>query len=222
MKGILEGVARFQSEIFPQQRVLFQQLATGQQPKALFLICSDSRVDPNLITQTLPGELFICRNAGNIVPPHSDVTGGVTASVEYAVAVLEVPNIIVCGHTHCGAMHGVMNPRTTKDLPHVTAWLNHSQAALQVVNATQPDLSGEERLRALIEQNTLAQIQNLKTHPHVAAKLAAGHIHLHAWVYEIESGKVLAYEESLGRFVPLIGTEPSAQPKNSAEAPDES
>ncbi len=203
MKEILEGVARFQSEIFPKQQAFFQQLADGQEPKALFLTCADSRIDPNLITQTEPGELFVCRNAGNIVPPHSGVTGGVTASVEYAVAVLNVPHVIVCGHTHCGAMHGVMYPKSTKNLPHVTAWLNHSRAALQVVNATRPNLSGEERLRALIEQNTLAQIQHLKTHPHVAAQLAVGNIQLHAWVYEIESGKILTYDEGLGRFVPL-------------------
>lgn len=130
MKEILEGVARFQSEIFPKQQAFFQQLADGQEPKALFLTCADSRIDPNLITQTEPGELFVCRNAGNIVPPHSGVTGGVTASVEYAVAVLNVPHVIVCDHTHCGAMHGVMYPKSTKNLPHVTAWLNHSRAAL--------------------------------------------------------------------------------------------
>jgi len=206
MKKILAGLSRFQSEIYPKQRDLFQRLARGQQPHALFVTCADSRIDPSLITQTDPGEIFICRNAGNIVPPHGGATGGMTASIEYAVAALNVPHIIVCGHSHCGAMNGVMHPETTQGLPHITAWLTYSNAALQVVDATSSDLDGETRMRALIEQNVLVQIQHLKTHPHVAARLASGRIQLHAWVYEIETGRIMAYDETERRFIPLMPT----------------
>jgi carbonic anhydrase len=204
MNKILAGVARFQNEVYPTQRALFQKLARGQQPDALFITCADSRVNPSLITQTEPGELFICRNAGNIVPPHGGMTGGMTASIEYAVAALNIPHIIVCGHSHCGAMKGVMYPETTKGLPHITDWLTYSQAALHVVDATSPGLDEDERMQALIEQNVLAQIRHLETHPHVAARLASGKIQLHAWVYEIESGQVLAYDEQRRRFAPLF------------------
>ena len=203
MNKIRAGLSRFQSEIYPKQRDFFQRLANGQQPRALFITCADSRVDPSLITQTEPGELFICRNAGNIVPPHGGVDEGMTASIEYAVAALNVPHIIICGHSHCGAMKGVMEPESTKGLPHVTNWLNYSQAALQVVGETSKELSPDERIRALIEQNVLVQIQNLRTHPHVAARLASKRIQLHAWVYEIESGRVVAYDEKEGQFAPL-------------------
>ncbi len=204
MKKILAGVAHFQKDVYPKQRELFQRLARGQQPAALFITCADSRVDPSLITQMGPGELFICRNAGNIVPPHGGMTGGMTASIEYAVAALEVPHIIVCGHSHCGAMRGVMEPASTEGLPHITSWLNYSQAALHVVDATHKDLDDEARMRALIEQNVLAQIRHLETHPHVAARLASGRIQLHAWVYDIETGEVMAYDEEAHRFEPLL------------------
>jgi carbonic anhydrase len=151
-----------------------------------------------------PGELFICRNAGNIVPPHGGMTGGMTASIEYAVAALNVPHIIICGHSHCGAMRGVMDPATTRGLPHITSWLTYSQAALHVVDATHGHLDDEVRMRALIEQNVLVQLRHLETHPHVAARLATGKIQLHAWVYDIETGQVLAYDEAARRFEPLI------------------
>ncbi|MEZ5365507.1 MAG: carbonic anhydrase [Bryobacterales bacterium] len=203
MNKIRAGLSRFQSEIYPKQRALFQRLAHGQQPRALFLTCADSRIDPSLITQTEPGELFICRNAGNIVPPHGGMTGGMTASIEYAVAALNVPHIIICGHSHCGAMAGVMHPETTEGLPHITQWLTYAQAALQVVDAVSPNLDEEQRMRALIEQNVLAQMQHLKTHPHVAARLASKKIQLHAWVYEIETGNVLAHDEAENVFKAL-------------------
>jgi carbonic anhydrase len=127
-----------------------------------------------------------------------------TASIEYAVAALNVPHIVICGHSHCGAMSGVMHPETTKGLPHITNWLNYSQAALHVVDATSSGLDEEQRMRALIEQNVLVQIQHLRTHPHVAARLASGQIQLHAWVYEIESGQVLAHDAATGAFAPLV------------------
>ncbi len=210
MKRILDGVQRFQHQVFPQRRALFEKLALGQEPTALFLTCADSRIDPSLLTQTDPGELFICRNAGNIVPPHTGDTGGMTASIEYAVGALHVPNIIICGHTKCGAMGGAMHPEGLTRFPHVRKWLTYADAAVQVVEERCQGLSEDEKLRALIEENVLTQMQNVRTHPHVAAALATGKLELHGWVYEIETGRVLVYDPETKAFVPaaaLAGVE---------------
>ena len=127
MDHVISGVAKFQKEVYPNKKATFQKLANGQNPEVLFITCSDSRIDPNLVTQTDPGELFICRNAGNIVPPHSNQTGGMTASIEFAVAALGVSHIVVCGHTDCGAMKGAIKPEGLDALPHVKEWLSPSQ-----------------------------------------------------------------------------------------------
>lgn len=198
---IAAGVVKFQNEAFPQRRTLFKQLAEGQAPEALFITCSDSRIDPNLITQMEPGELFICRNAGNIVPPHTNHTGAMTASIEYAVGALNVPHIIVCGHTGCGAMNGAMQPETLGDFPHVREWLSYTRAATLIVNEREKKATREERLNALVRENVLLQVAHLRTHPYVAARLAAGRTQIHAWVYEIENGRVLAYNEDANAFV---------------------
>ena len=214
MNKIREGIGRFQRDVFPQRRTMFEKLAIGQQPRALFLTCADSRIDPSLITQTDPGDLFICRNAGNIVPPHSSMTGGMTASIEYAVAALNVPHLIVCGHSHCGAMAALMHPESTAGLPHTNNWLSYAQAAVQVVEALYPQASEEDRLQALIEHNVLVQLQNLRTHPHVAARLATSRIQLHGWIYMIESGEVLAFDEASRQFRPLLESPlPEAAPQ---------
>ena len=155
------------------------------------------------MTQTEPGELFICRNAGNIVPPHTKVTGGMTASIEYAAAVLKVPHIVICGHTHCGAMNGAMHPEGLANLPHVAEWLGYAQAAVKVVEELGGELGKEERMQMLIEQNVLLQLTHLKTHPYVAAALAAGKVQLHGWVYDIRTGEVTAYDEAQDRFEPV-------------------
>jgi carbonic anhydrase len=214
MDRITAGVVRFQTEAFPQRRVLFKQLAEGQAPEALFITCSDSRIDPNLITQTEPGGLFICRNAGNIVPPHTNHTGAMTASIEYAVGALNVPHIIICGHTGCGAMNGAMHPETLGDFPHVREWLSFARAATLIVNEREAGASKEARLNALVRENVLLQVAHLRTHPYVAARLAAGKTQVHAWVYDIESGGVLAYDEARNTFVALRGKPPA---RNSGE-----
>lgn len=196
MKKILAGVRRFRENVFPERRELFQRLSQGQAPSALFITCADSRIDPNLITQTEPGELFICRNAGNIIPPHTGQTGGMTASIEYAVAALGVKHLIVCGHTHCGAMSAAMNPSSLERFPHVKNWLTHSQAAVRILEEQGGEASDADRLQALIEQNVLMQMTHVKTHPYVAAALANNRLKLHGWVYSIEDGDVLIYDES--------------------------
>ncbi len=201
MEKVVAGILEFQKSPFESRKQLFAELANGQSPDVLFITSADSRIDPNLVTQTEPGDLFIVRNAGNIVPPHSKRTGGITASIEYAVAVLGVKDVIVCGHTDCGAMKGALNPEALNDLPHVHDWIDHARAAVEIVRAQRGQATLKE-LDSVIEQNVLLQLQHLKTHPAVAARIATGDIGLHGWVYNIEGGEVTAYDDSRGEFVP--------------------
>lgn len=202
MKKVVSGIVQFQKEDFEARRALFAELANGQSPEVLLVTCADSRIDPNLVTQTEPGDLFICRNAGNIVPPHTRHAGGVTASIEYAVAVLGVQDIVICGHTDCGAMKGAMNLDAVADLPHVRDWLDHSRAAVETVDGDETTDAGERLLR-VTEQNVLLQLAHLRTHPAVASRLANGKIGLHGWVYHIETGDVTCYDEQSGEFTSL-------------------
>jgi carbonic anhydrase len=190
MKRLIDGALRFQGEVYQEHRDLFLELAAGQQPEALLITCSDSRVAPDLIVQAKPGDLFICRNAGNIAPPYSDVNGGVTATIEYAVAALNVKHIIVCGHSDCGAMKALLHPEKLQGLPSVKSWLHHASRAEVVVRENHPELDEKARIDALIEENVLAQLDNLRTHPCVASRLKSGTLSLHGWVYDIESGQI--------------------------------
>jgi len=203
MPHFAAGVVRFQNTVYPEKKELFERLSEGQSPEALFITCSDSRIETAMITQTDPGELFICRNAGNIVPPHTHHTGGMTASIEFAVAALQVPHIVVCGHTECGAMKGAMNPEGLNSLPHVREWLGYSRAAVDIVNEIAPDAGDDERIKLLLEQNVVLQLQHLRTHPSVAARLAKGDLTLHGWIYDIKSGGVTVWDESVNTFVPV-------------------
>jgi len=203
MPRFAAGVVRFQNDVYPQKKELFEKLSLGQSPEALFITCSDSRIETAMITQTAPGELFICRNAGNIVPPHTNHTGGMTASIEFAVAALKVPHIVVCGHTECGAMKGAMNPEGLDGLPHVKEWLSFSKAAVDIVNELGEGKSESERMDMLLEQNVILQLQHLKTHPTVATRIAKGDLTLHGWVYDIKTGGVNAYDETQNKFVPV-------------------
>lgn len=203
MPKFADGVIDFQTNVYPHSKALFEQLANGQSPEVLFITCADSRIDTGMITQRGPGELFVCRNAGNIVPPATTRPSGMVASIEYAVAALNVPHVVICGHSGCGAMAGAMSPEGLDALPQVKDWLNFSSAAVAYVKAKYADLSPEEQMKALIEQNVLLQIQHLKTHPSVAARLARNDITLHGWVYDIGSGGVEAYDAGQDAFVSL-------------------
>ena len=200
MTGFLKGVIKFQNEVYPSKQELFERLAKGQSPEALFIACSDSRVETAMITQTDPGELFIVRNAGNIVPPHTSSTGAVTASLEFAMRVLDVPHIVVCGHTECGAMKGIMDLNALQHLPHVKEWLGFSQGAMDVVSEIASDKTEDEKMKLLLEENVKLQLQHLRTHPSVMRKLANGSLTLHGWVYDIKTGRVSAWDEADGRF----------------------
>jgi carbonic anhydrase len=199
---ILKGLSRFQKTVYPKHRDLFQKLALGQRPEALFITCADSRIDPCMLTQTKPGELFICRVIGNVVPPYPDAIGGVSATIEYAVGVLGVPDVIVCGHTDCGVLKGVLNPEPLEPLTSVSAWLNYAQPARQAV-AREENQSELEFLLALTERNVVEQLGNLRTHPAVAARLEQGDLRLHGWVYHIGEGTVTAYETDGSGFAPV-------------------
>jgi carbonic anhydrase len=201
MRKVVNGALRFKEEAFNRRRELFAELANGQSPEVLFVTCADSRIDPNLVTQTEPGDLFICRNAGNIVPPHTRHAGGVTASIEYAVAVLGVQDIVVCGHTDCGAMKGAMNLSAVEELPHVRDWLDHARAAVQI--AEMKHQHDHDKLLRVTEENVLLQLQHLRTHPAVAARVATGDIGLHGWIYHIETGAVTCYDEGAKTFLPM-------------------
>ncbi len=203
MERLIEGVAKFQREVFPQKQQLFEELAGGQSPEALFITCADSRVEPSLVTQSNPGDLFICRNAGNMVPPYGELHGGVSATIEYAVRALNIQHIIVCGHSDCGAMKGILHPEKVAHLPTVKTWLSHGDVARYVVKENYPDLSEEDAVRAITEENVVAQLANLRTHPSVAARLARGTIGVHGWVYYFRTGQVTAWDQQSNRFVPI-------------------
>lgn len=198
--NLLRGVRRFREEVYPGRRDHFRRLASGQSPHTLFLTCADSRVVPEMITQTDPGELFMSRTIGNLVPAYGEVLGGVSAIVEYACTALQVSHVVVCGHSDCGAMKALLNPDDPQltRMPSVAAWLRNAAAARGLVEVRHPELRGEDRLRAVIEQNVRTQLQHLRTHPAVTARLAAGTLRLHGWVYEIEDGSVVTVDDGAG------------------------
>jgi carbonic anhydrase len=221
MEKIVRGIHQFQSTLFEEHRELFARLSTGQQPDTLLITCSDSRIVPDLLTQTMPGELFVLRNAGNIIPPYGASAGGEGPTIEYAIAALKVRHVVVMGHSHCGAMKGLMHPEDLVSLPLVAAWLKHAEATARVVQECYTDLDDADLLNAAIKENVLVQLDNLRTYPAVAAKLAQSAITLHGWVYEIESGRIFAYDPSQARFIALSaeGILPAATHRRTAATP---
>ena len=204
MNELIGRVFNFEKTTFPASSDLFHKLATeGQEPKALMISCADSRIVPEQIMQAQPGDLFVCRNAGNIVPPYATQNGGVSSTVEYAVVALGVRDIIVCGHSDCGAMKALSNPVGLEAMPNVAAWLRHGTAAETVVTSCQPHLRDAERVRAISLENVVAQLNHLRTHPSVAAKMAQGELALHGWFVDIHAGQVIGLNGETGEFEPL-------------------
>jgi len=204
MKELIKGIHHFKSEIFASKKELFEKLSRGQEPQALFITCSDSRINPNLITQTEPGELFILRNAGNIIPAHGAANGGEGATIEFAVAGLGISEIIVCGHTDCGAMKGLLHPDKIKAMPTLCNWLNHAEATRRIISENYPYEADADKLNIAMQENVLVQLESLKTHPAIAAKMGRGQLSLHGWTYKIETGEVFAYNEESGQFELLM------------------
>ena len=207
MADIIHAASRFQGEVYSRDRALYERLAReGQSPNALVIACADSRVAPEHLVQAGPGDIFVCRNAGNIVPPFAQMNGGVTSAVEYAVVALGVTDIVVCGHSCCGAMKALHNPAGLEAMPNVAAWLNHGSAAKRIVCEAYPaDMTEDEAVKALTLENVRVQIDHLRAHPSVAAKLARGEIRLHGWYFEIETGRILALDGEANEFLPIMG-----------------
>lgn len=204
MQKLVDGIHQFQRSSFSQNQKLFETLADGQQPLALFITCADSRIDPSLLTQTNPGELFILRTAGNIIPPYGAVHGGEAATIEYAVAALNVKDIVICGHSHCGAMAGLLDPNSVARMPAVRELLRHAEATRRIVEENYTHLRDPaKRLTLTVEENVLVQLENLRTHPSVAAAVNRQGLKLHGWVYKFETGEVFAIDPERGQFLPL-------------------
>lgn len=204
MQKLVHGLHHFQKHIFGSKKELFERLQSGQAPDALFITCSDSRVNPNLITNTEPGEIFIVRNAGNIIPAHGASSIGEAATIEFAVKALGVKDIIICGHSDCGAVKGLLHPESLISMPTVAQWLTHAEATRWIVNDNYPDLPEDQKINVAIQENVLVQLENVKTLPAVASRLVKGDLNLHAWVYKFETGDVFAYNVEQGQFIKLL------------------
>lgn len=204
MNEIISRVFSFEKHVFPSQSELYNKLASdGQSPRALMISCADSRIVPEHILQAHPGDLFVCRNAGNIVPPFATQNGGVSSTVEYAVTALGVSDIIVCGHSDCGAMKALVHEDALANMPNVAAWLRHAHAAQKVVRDSYPTMPPHNHVRAITLENIVVQLAHLRTHPSVAAGIARGEIALHGWFVDIHAGMVLGLDGESGQFVPL-------------------
>jgi carbonic anhydrase len=202
MKKLIKGLREFKAKYVSTHQELFEQLSQGQKPRVLFVTCSDSRVDPNLITQADLGELFVIRNAGNIIPPFGATKGGEGATIEYAVQALGIRQIIVCGHSHCGAMKGLMKLHTLRDeMPLVYDWLKYAEATRLLVKEHYTQYEEEELLEILTAENVLTQIENLRTYPVIRSKLYQKQLKIYAWIYNIEKGEVLAFDPETHAYV---------------------
>jgi carbonic anhydrase len=195
------GVQRFKRIAFRRHRRLFRKLAKSQSPRVLFITCADSRIVPELITQTKPGDLFVERNPGNIVPVYHRRNSGESASIEYAVGVLKVEHIVVCGHSDCGAMRGLLRPRSLAAVPAVKNWLVHGNRSRRMLGRA-TGLSDGEKLERLAEHNVVVQIEHLLTHPFVKRRFHQGKLGLHGWMYHLHDGEILQFDPPTGRFLP--------------------
>jgi carbonic anhydrase len=204
LEQLKDGVRRFQTEVYPERAEMYAQAASEpQRPHTLFITCADSRIDPNEITGTGTGEVFVTRNIGNMVPAYGEMLGGVSAVIEFAVAGLKVKHVVVCGHSDCGAMKALLAPESTASLPSVANWLKNAHAALKVAETVHEKTPAREILATLTEENVLLQMQHLKTHPAVAGAMAQGDLTISGWVYEIGAGTVRVVEDGGREFLPV-------------------
>ena len=211
LKELKAGIRKFQTEIYPENQATYvKAVSEPQKPHALFITCADSRIDPELITQSGPGDLFVTRNVGNLVPAYGEMLGGVSAVIEYAVSALKVQHVVICGHSDCGAMKGLLAPESLEKLPTVKSWLTNAHAALSVAaSLAEPDEKPKDLLRRLTEENVLLQMQHLRTHPSVAGAMAREELTISGWVYDIGKGEVRISEDG-GRVFRTVTTEGDA------------
>jgi carbonic anhydrase len=206
VKKLIRGLDKFRQTYVSSHQELLEQLSHGQKPRVLFIACSDSRVDPNLITNTDIGELFVIRNAGNIIPPYGAANGGEGGTIEYAISALGIEQVVICGHSNCGAMKGLLKlNKLQKDMPLVYDWLKHAESTRRLVMENYPHYEGKDLMEILVAENVLIQIENLKTYPIVRARLHQGRLKIYAWVYNIETGDVLAYDARTHTYIPPEG-----------------
>lgn len=204
MERLIQGYKRFVTDVFPARRMQFHLLAESQAPEWLFITCSDSRIVPDLILNTGPGDLFISRNAGNVVPIASQDVDGIAATIEYAVEVLKVRHAILCGHSDCGAMKAALDIKNLQDMPKAERWLSHVEAAFHHRQPLNPADGESAELASLIRGNVVAQSLNLRVQPSVARATKEGRLTVHAWYYDILTGRIEQYNEEAKRFEPLI------------------
>jgi carbonic anhydrase len=200
LQKLKEGILEFQHEVYPARKEEYEYAATHpQKPHTLLITCADSRIDPEALTHSGPGEIFVARNVGNMVPAYGEMMGGVSAVIEYAIDALGVSHAVVCGHTDCGAMKGILAGEGALDkMPTVKSWLRNADAAKRVASTV---ADGAPALQTMTEQNVLSQLQHLRTHPSVAGAMARGALTISGWVYDIASGDVRIYDEAANRFV---------------------
>jgi carbonic anhydrase len=205
LEELKAGIRKFRTDFYPGQAETYLKAASEpQQPHALIVACADSRIDPELITQSMPGDVFVMRNIGNLVPAYGEMLGGVSAVIEYAVTALKVQHVVVCGHTDCGAMKGLLNPEALEAMPTVKSWLKNAHAALSVANSlAEPDEEPSTLMKRLTEENVLLQLQHLRTHPSVAGAMAREELTISGWVYDIGKGEVRISEDGGRVFVPV-------------------
>ena len=201
MKKLVKGIVEFRKNLRPAYQEVFAKLALGQKPDALFISCSDSRVAHDVFASTDPGDLFVVRNVGNMIPRsgddgHSASDESEAAAIEFALENLDVVNVIVCGHSQCGAMQALANGRDKVTLPHLRSWLRHGEESLARLSAAD---SHDPNL--LSKQNVLQQLDNLRSYPIIRQRLAEGRIKLHGWWFELTTSSVYVFDEEYQDFV---------------------
>lgn len=197
MKRLLDNARNFRHRVAPESET-FRRFAAGQTPGTLFISCSDSRVIPALITGAVPGEVFEIRNAGNIITPYDpDHSCAESATIEYGVEVLKVKDIVVCGHSHCGAVGAVANDADLTSLPSVAQWVSSCRPALAPMLGTPPD---DLTFSKYVQRHVVAQLENLRTYPKVRAAVDEGRLNLHGWYYRVDTAEVLELDELNGVF----------------------
>lgn len=206
MKKLIQGIVEFRRNVQDGYREAFGRLAIGQSPDTLFIACSDSRVVPNTFASTNPGDLFVLRNVGNLIPPcdsHgvSSSDESEAAAIEYSVQNLNVSHIVVCGHSECAAMRALVNNRNTITAPNLKSWLRHGDPAMDLLSSGVTLNSSLTDHNQLSQLNVLLQIENIKSYPAVQKRIEDGSLSVHAWWFDISKADVYAFEKELNRFV---------------------
>lgn len=203
MERLYKGIHKFQSSFFKKEEEFFRRISKEQEPKVLFITCADSRVDPNLVTQSRPGELFIVRNVGNIIPPYDAIKdkNSVAAALEFAVLVLKVADIIVCGHSNCGAMKLLFqDEKGPVNMPHLMEWVSMSSPVREHVEKHYAGVTPDFRDRITEKENVLEQLKNIETYPFISQALEQNAVYLHGWYYDIGTGEILSYNPDTDKF----------------------